>query len=1303
MLFRVLGPLEVSNDGRLLELRGTKERRLLALLLLHRNELVPTGRLAEELWPGRGPQSANKLARGCVSRLRHRLGGDPESRIATRASGYALRVDDGELDRDRFEALLTRAEQELAASSPARAAELIDEGLDLWRGEPFADAADASFARDEIARLSELRLHARELRIDADLSLGRHAEVVPELEVLVAAEPLRERLREQLMLALYRSGRRAEALDVYDSTRRVLSDELGIEPTSSLVQLSTRVLRRDPTLELPHRPAGVAAVLPAAAAPPAGSEARDDAQPERRKPATVVFSDLDGSTALGEQLDPEQLRQLLGRYLELSAGVFQRHGGTIEKFIGDAVVAVFGVPSVHEDDALRSVRAALELRALLDESNERFLEEFGVALAIQVGINSGVVIATDPATDEAFVTGQALNIAAILQQAAAPGEILLGEATWRLVRDTVQAEALEPLPVKGTTRSERPYRVLELVEAGGEARFAAPLVGRETELGHLRETFARTCRESTCSLVTLVGPAGIGKSRLAAELRLELADQARVLVGRCLSYGEEISFWPLREMLVQAVGRDLEGGLPGLLADDPRAEWLTASVSSLIGLGERRSLEEGTAAARRLLECLAAQGPLVLIFEDVHWAAPALLDLVEQLAELSREAPIMVVCLARPELLESRPQWEAATIVLEPLPEPEALQLCDWLDARRALPGEARTGALRLAEGNPLFLEQLLMFAAEGNWSVDQQLPPTLEGLLAARVDHLEAAERAVVERAAVVGRDFDVDALAALAPEAVRPMLAAHLTELARKELIRPLRRAPDEPAAYRFRHVLIRDAAYGMMPKELRAELHERFADWLEVHVDDAELVDELVGRQLEKAYRWRLDLTRSTSAVAALAQRASLRLESAGRKARGRSDLAAAGDLLEQAAALLDDHDSRRPQLVADLAAALMDAGKLARADAVLTEATRSSAAVADERSSARLLVERKFLEHYRAEIGSRDEQLEVVDRLIGVLERADDQRGLCRARQLEAALHWSAADAAAAAQAWERAAHHARRCGDEAERAVILSWIGSSMWFGPVAVNAGIVRCQEIRDALHGHRASEAHILRTLGALHGAAGHFEFARECFSVSNAMAEELGLGLDAAVSHQEALIEMLNGNFDVAEERLREGYDALEAMGENDLRATTAAFLARVLFAEGRYSEARELADLAATLADSGDLVTQIVIRGVRSKLLARAGAHRDAERLGLEAVALAETTDFLNFHADALLDVADAREIAGRVADASAAAADALALYERKGSVVAAARVRERLKAWGYECDDAQQQLPTTAGSSDLEVLE
>ena len=449
----------------------------------------------------------------------------------------------------------------------------------------------------------------------------------------------------------------------------------------------------------------------------------DPARSTARKVVTVLFSDISGSTALGEELDPESLRRIMSRYFDETKVVLARHGGTVEKFIGDAVVAVFGVPVTHEDDALRAVRAAAELREKLAELNQEFQHSWGVTVAVRTGVNTGEVIAGDPGSGDAFVTGDAVNLAARLEQSATPGEILIGETTMRLVRDAVVAEDAGPLVLKGKRDPVPAWRVIEVNPArrAGHASSTHGSSGaRPNRRCAGRSTSARSTRRSG-ELVTIMGAAGVGKSRLSAEFLAGMRDRATILTGQCPPYGEEITFRPI----VSAV-RDLCGigerdapakareTLGRFLPPGPDEELVGDRLAGLLGLSsEAPGILETFWAVRKLLEHLGHQSPVVVLFDDIQWGAPTFLDLLEYLVDWIQSAPVLLICLARPELLEQRPGWlsgktNATRIALEPLNGPETATLIGNLMGQAGHVESALTRVAELSEGNPLFVEQTL-------------------------------------------------------------------------------------------------------------------------------------------------------------------------------------------------------------------------------------------------------------------------------------------------------------------------------------------------------------------------------------------------------------------------------------------------------------------------------------------------------------------------------------------------------------------------------------------------------------------
>ncbi|MDQ4029824.1 MAG: AAA family ATPase, partial [Actinomycetota bacterium] len=626
-----------------------------------------------------------------------------------------------------------------------------------------------------------------------------------------------------------------------------------------------------------------------------------------------MFSDVVSSTALGERLDPESLRRVMSRYFDEVRTVLDRHGGTVEKFIGDAVMAVFGVPTLHEDDALRAVRAAVEIREALQALNAELERERGFGISARIGISTGEVVAGNATSSQAFVSGDAVNVAARLEQAAQPGSILVDEPTYELVKDAAAAEPVDALRLKGKAEPVRAFRLVTVAPAvaARQRRLDSAMVGRHRELLRLEATFEQAVGDRSCQLFTILGAAGVGKSRLVEEFLGGVGTNAMVLRGRCLSYGDGITFFPLGQIVGEAA--DLaEDETPGaaltkiarLVREEQDGELVAKRVAELIGLTEATlGAEESFAAVRRLFDVLAGRQPLVVVFDDLHWAEPMLLELVEYVADWSRDAPILVLCIARPELVDVRPQWaggklNATSLLLEPLGDEECEQLVRNLLGQAELQHDVVSRITAAAEGNPLFVEELMAVLIEegvlsrqdGTWIARGDLssirvPRTISALLAARLDRLDEGERTLVQRAAIEGKQFHVGAIFELYPEAAPESVRVHLQALVRADLIRPDRARFGGEQAFRFRHLLIRDAAYESIPKETRAALHERYADWLERRAGERmSEYEEFVGYHLEQAHRYLAELGPVDDSGSLLARRAAQLLASAGRRAGG-----------------------------------------------------------------------------------------------------------------------------------------------------------------------------------------------------------------------------------------------------------------------------------------------------------------------------------------------------------------------------------------------------------------------------------
>jgi class 3 adenylate cyclase/tetratricopeptide (TPR) repeat protein len=937
-----------------------------------------------------------------------------------------------------------------------------------------------------------------------------------------------------------------------------------------------------------------------------------------RKLATVVFVDLVDSTALVAGQDPEVVRRRVTRFFREVSHFVETHGGIVEKFAGDAVMAAFGVALAHEDDAERAIRAALAVQDAVRE----------LELEVRIGIEAGEVVVEDG--ESTFATGEAVNLAARLQQAAEPGEILIGPAAKRLAADCVDLSPAGPLELRGLDAPVEAWRVLGTTGGSRDLRsLGAPLVGRDDELELLENTFGRAVRDGRAHLFTIYGEPGVGKSRLAREF-VEGTEGATVLAGRCLPYGESITYWPLAEMVKTVAGISdddpIEEAFEKLRAcceDEAVADLLGLASGVLEAVHGERSQQEIAWAARAFVEKLAEPQPVILAFEDIHWAEEPLLELIEHLADWVR-APVLIVCLARPELVEVRPDWgggrlRSTAIELQPLGHEDSARLLDALlsEGGTDLDGVVRTALLEKTEGNPLFVEETIRALVErgGDGGVER-IPDTVQALIAARIDRLPREGRALLRRAAVVGRVFWRGALAHLSPDAEG--FGETLDDLVLRDLVVPLPRSSiTGEEAFRFKHVLIREVAYGGLSKSARAEHHARFADWLRARAGDELL--EVRAYHLDHAVTLLAEL--DGEAPPELVHEAAGALTKAGRRALARESNRSARKLLVRAVEL--EPTLERRYFAARAAWRLDDLPAVSRE---MTQVAEEARAGGDGQIEGKALTALAQVALMRDVDLTRAEEL--VDRALGVLEGEDQFDALI----VGASVHrWRgdleeeercALEALALAQSSGRTDLEARASHelglayeelmrrDEAERMVERSL--------ELAEESGSV-------------VARALALREAGHLRASKGDLETAEALLEQSRALFAELGSSWQLARTlNVLAWVVAERGDPTRAERILREAIRLLKPLEDRGTLCETQRGLAEVLVAQDRLDEAERVALQAIETVGAEDISSQATTRLALARVRLAQGRDEEAEGLAREAWAVLDGTGYRRLEA-------------------------------------------------------------------------
>jgi class 3 adenylate cyclase/tetratricopeptide (TPR) repeat protein len=1033
---------------------------------------------------------------------------------------------------------------------------------------------------------------------------------------------------------------------------------------------------------------------------------------EARKKISVLFIDLVGSTELAERLDPEPLRQVLDRYFAACVAAITEHGGAVEKFIGDAVMAAFGTTHVREDDAIRAVRAGAAALAALRELNAELTATHQVALEARAGVYSGDVIAVTMPGGDFRVVGDAVNTAARLQSAAQPGEILIGADTAAMVRAQVGIEPVPPLRLKGKAQPVPAWRVIQPIRAepDGESR-VTPFVGRADELAELRRALARATarlaggRGGQACLMTVLGTPGIGKSRLVREFLATVpAEQATVLSARCRAYGRGLTYAPLAELL-----RSASGGWDwverALSADPGPGQRAASTLATLMRAPEANpaagqvpaaaaaevGVEEIAWAVRHLIESMATAQPVILVWEDLHWAEPTLLDLIDDIATWLPDTPVLVLCVARGELLEARPSWGggkpcAMMLELAPLDAEHTAALVSELYAQAEVVAHADDdGPARVAaqcDGNPLFAELMLDVFAEV--APGTQVPPTIHALLGARLDQLSPDERQVLEMAAVIGREFTGTEVRMLDARGPAGTAAADMA-LARLVRRRILRRAGTD--AFRFDQSLMRDTAYTFTPKARREQWHLRLAEWLATGTalgaassrsgtasPEAALT---FAYHAEAACLLRRELRPGDRDLPALASAAADALITEGMRALGRKDLPGAMALLERGRDLLPAGDARHTTLalyIGDAAIALGDAG---RALAALSAA--EGALPGDHRNAVTCAVQRQIAQ-LRLGLADREpvaaRARAIADQLSGA--PADDL-GWCRYHQLEAYLNLMAEQAGAADEALHRALRRARAVGSAYEEERLLCAICEVAQWAPVPVSSGLGLCATLTTRFAANRALQVPILVTRARLSALAGDLDAAREALSVAQSHTGDLHLDLaDAGAWAASGFVESLAGRPARAVADYRRALAILQATPGRPGARGVEAEVARELLDDGDAGAAEATLDRVETGDAPLEAGVRITVTALRARIASARGEHEAAIRYAEAAGELVAGTDDLCLAGETFLAMAYVLMAAGLASAAAVTAAAALDRYEAKGAALPATRVRAWLES-------------------------
>jgi class 3 adenylate cyclase/tetratricopeptide (TPR) repeat protein len=961
-----------------------------------------------------------------------------------------------------------------------------------------------------------------------------------------------------------------------------------------------------------------------------------------RKLATVLFADLVASTEFVAGQDPEVTRRRVTTFFDGVRRCIETHGGTVEKFAGDAVMAAFGIPLSHEDDAERAVRAALGIRDLVKD----------LGLQARVGIEAGEVVVDE--TDSTFATGEAVNVAARLQQAAAAGEILVGDSAYRLTQGSIEVEDAGPLELRGFRKPIAAYRALAALDGQPALpKISAPFFGRESELDLLENTLMRTIRDRRPHVFTVYGEPGVGKSRLIREF-LAGVEGATILSGRALPYGEGVTYWPLAEMVKSAAGitddDPMETAKQKLIeccGDEAIAELLGLASGVMEAVEGERGQPEIAWAAREFADELADVQPLIMVFEDIHWAEEPLLELIDHLAQWVRERALLILCLARPELLDVRPGWgggrvRSTAIELEPLGRNDSEALAEALLKEHHLSDHVRTRLLDKTEGNPLFVEETVRMLLEEGADGEDRIPDSLQAMIAARIDRLPAGAKIVLQRGSVIGRTFWAGAIDHLSPEYDSDELEDMLDDLLLRDfLTREERSTISGESAFRFKHVMIREVAYSGLSKSGRAEYHTRFAEWLRERADKELL--EIRAYHLDQACVLYAELDGRPPEE--LARTAAKALEAAGKRALSLESNQSARKLLLRAAEL--EPTLQRRFLAARAASQLGDLPVVRDEMSVIAE--EAAAAGARDLQSRALTALSETVASLDGELGRA---AELADEALAVVE-SDDHEGRFRALDRRARIaRWLGrlAEAEEFEQQALEAAQAAGRKDLEARAALQLAGIHIGRMEEDKAEPL-IDRALELAEhsgnivARAGAAQSKGTLLRVRGDYEQAEGWLTKALDLYREAASVSEI------AWTSRQLGIVAWETGNSAKAEKLLRESIRLLAPMRERGTLCESQRYLAQLLLQQGRLEEAEKYALAARETVSAEDIVSRATTRVALAQVRAAQGRHEEAETLFKEALEIVGGAEHCRILLDVLPPYAEFLRALDREADARA----------------------------------------------------